>query len=213
MRQLSYIVVFGTLWGTVEMTAGGLFHALKIPFSGILLASVGATILACQRALLPVRGITLWTGCLAAGLKVFSMGGVYLNPLAAVLAEAFLAEVVFCLCGTGFLAAGLAGFLMGLWSILQGLLSLVLLYGTGWIEASLSTLSRQTPSWPVSPVGLLFLAWLLLMALPASGGLLGLWTARRFSGGLPRKAPTLGNLISAGVRPRGMKPEGGHGAS
>lgn len=191
MRQLSYTVVFGTLWGTVEMTAGGLLHALHVPFSGILLASVGAAILACQRALLPVRGITLSTGCLAAGIKVFSMGGVYLNPLVAVLAEACLAEAVFCLFGTGFLAAGLAGFLMGLWSFAQGLLTLVLLYGMHWIEASVSVLSREARSWTVSPLGLLFLAWLLLMGLPASGGLLGLWTTRRFQGGFPHKTPNL----------------------
>jgi hypothetical protein len=184
LRQLSYTVVFGTLWGTAEMTAGGLLHALHIPFSGILLAAVGAAILACQRALCPVRGITLTTGCLAAGIKVFSMGGLYLNPLLAVLMEALLAEGVFCLFGAGFLAAGLAGFLMGLWSFVQGLLTLMLLYGVHWIEASASALSRHAPSWPVSPVTLFCVAVLLLVSLPASGGLLGLWSAKRFQGAL-----------------------------
>lgn len=192
MRQLSYTVVFGTLWGTVEMTAGGLLHALHVPFSGILLAAVGAAILACQRALFPVRGITLTTGCLAAGIKVFSMGGVYLNPLLAVLMEALLAECVFCLFGTSFLAAALAGFMMGLWSFAQGLLTLVLLYGMHWIEASASALSREAPTWPVSPVILLFLAVLLLASLPASGGVLGLWSARRFQGAVPGSALGLG---------------------
>ena len=192
MRQLSYTVVFGTLWGTVEMTAGGLLHALHVPFSGILLAAVGAAILACQRALFPVRGITLTTGCLAAGIKVFSMGGVYLNPLLAVLMEALLAECVFCLFGTSFLAAALAGFMMGLWSFAQGLLTLVLLYGMHWIEASASALSREAPTWPVSPVILLFLAVLLLASLPASGGVLGLWSARRFQGAVPGSAFGLG---------------------
>jgi hypothetical protein len=188
LRQLSYTVVFGTLWGTVEMVAGGLLHALHVPFSGILLAAIGAAILACQRALCPVRGITLTTGCLAAGIKVFSMGGVYLNPLLAVLAEALLAEGVFCVLGAGFLAAGLAGFLMGLWSFLQGLLTLMLLYGVHWIEASATALSRHAPSWPVSPVVLFLLAILLLVSLPASGGILGFWSARRFQGAVPGSA-------------------------
>jgi hypothetical protein len=192
LRQLSYTVVFGTLWGTLEMTAGGLLHALHVPFSGILLAAVGAAILAFQRALFPVRGITLTTGCLAAGIKVFSMGGVYLNPLLAVLMEALLAEFVFCLLGTSFLAAGLAGFLMGLWSFAQGLLTLVLLYGKHWIEASASALSREAPAWPVSPVTLVFLAVLLLASLPVSGGILGLWSARRFQGAVPSGAFGLG---------------------
>jgi len=193
LRQLSYAVVFGTLWGTVEMTAGGLLHALHVPFSGILLAAVGAAILACQRTLCPVRGITLTTGCLAAGIKVFSMGGVYLNPLLAVLMEALLAECVFCLLGASFIAAGLAGFLMGLWSFAQGLLTLVLLYGMHWIEASASALSRQVPSWPVSPLVLLFMAVLLLVSLPASGGMLGVWSARRFQGAVSGSAFGLGS--------------------
>jgi hypothetical protein len=173
------------------MVAGGLLHALHIPFSGILLAAMGAAVLACQRALCPVRGITLTTGCIAAGIKVFSMGGVYLNPLLAVLAEALLAEGVFCVLGAGFLAAGLAGFLMGLWSFLQGLLTLILLYGVHWIEASASALSRQAPSWPVSPVVLLFLAVLLLVSLPTSAGVLGIWSARRFQGAHPVSGPGL----------------------
>ncbi len=185
MRQLSYTVVFGTLWGTAEMTAGGLLHTLYVPFAGILLAAVGAAILACQRALCPVRGITLTTGCLAAGIKIFSMGGINLYALLAVLMEALLAEGVFCLFGTGFLAAAFAGFLMGLWSFVQGLLKLMLLYGMHWIEASLSTLSRQIPSWTLSPKALLALAALLVISVPASGGLLGHWTARRFIGSLP----------------------------
>jgi hypothetical protein len=161
------------------MTAGGLLHALHVPFSGILLAAVGAAILACQRALCPVRGITLTTGCLAAGIKIFSMGGVYLNPLLAVVMEALLAEAVFCLLGASFFAAGLAGFLMGLWSVLQGLLKLMLLYGMHWIEASASALAQHAPSWPVSPMALVALASLLVMSLPTSGGILGLWSARR----------------------------------
>lgn len=185
LRRLSYAVVFGTLWGTAEMTAGGLLHALHVPFSGILLTAVGAAILACQRALCPVRGITLTTGCLAAGIKIFSMGGINLYALLAVLMEALLAEGVFCLFGTGFLAAGFAGFLMGLWSLLQGLLKLMLLYGMHWIEASVSALSPQVPSWTLSPMALLLLATLLVVSLPASGGVLGHWSARRFSGSLP----------------------------
>jgi hypothetical protein len=182
LRQLSYAVVFGTLWGTAEMTAGGLLHALYVPFAGILLAAVGAAILACQRALCPVRGITLTTGCLAAGIKIFSMGGLNLYALLAVLMEALLAEGVFCLFGTGFLTAAFAGFLMGLWSFVQGLLKLMLLYGMHWIEASLSALSRQAPSSTLSPMALFVLAALLVVSVPASGGVLGHWSARRFSG-------------------------------
>jgi hypothetical protein len=167
------------------MTVGGLLHALHVPFSGILLAAVGTAILACQRALCPVRGITLTTGCLAAAIKVFSMGGVHLNPL---LAEAFLAELVFSVLGAGFLTAGLAGFLMGLWSFAQGLLTLMLLYGMHWIEASVAALSRQAPSsLPLSPMVVLCAAALLLVSLPTAGGVLGFWSARRLRGSVPAR--------------------------
>jgi len=179
LRQLSYTVVFGTLWGTVEMTAGGVLHALHVPFSGMLLAAVGAAILAGQRTLCPARGITLATGCVAAGIKVFSLGGVHLSPLAAVLAESLLAEAVFCLFGPRLLSAGLAGFLMGLWSLAQGVLGLALLYGVHWLEAAATVLSRQLSSRPAAPTVLLCLAALVLTGLPAAGGVLGFWSARR----------------------------------
>jgi hypothetical protein len=172
------------------MTAGGLLHTLRFPFSGILLAAIGAGILACQRSLCPVRGITLTTGCIAAGIKIFSLGGVYLFALSAVLIEALLAEAIFCLLGASFFAAGLAGLLMGLWSFLQGFLKLLLLYGVDWIEASASALAGRSPSWPVSLLGLLFLTAFLLVSLPALGGLLGLWAARRMRGSLPGIAYT-----------------------
>ncbi len=181
-------MVFGALWGTVEMTAGGLLHALHVPFSGIPMAAVGAATLACQRALCPARGITLTTGGVAAGLKVFSMGGVYLNPLLALLMEALLAECVFCLFGAGFFAAGLSGFLMGLWSLVQGLLTLLLLYGVEWMDAFAPVLSRRTTSLPLSPLILVSLGGILLVCIPASGGVLGSWAARRVHGAVPGRS-------------------------
>jgi hypothetical protein len=179
LRRLSYAVVFGALWGTVEMTVGGLLHTLQLPFSGVLLAGIGALILSCQRSLCPVRGITLTTGFLAAGIKMFSLGGIFLNALLAVLMEAALAEGVFSLLGAGFLGAGLAGFSMGLWSLLQGLFKLVLMYGAEWVRVSKETLVHSGSSWAVPPVVLFWLAALLFLSVPAGGGLLGRWTGRR----------------------------------
>jgi len=179
LRQLSYAVVFGALWGAVEMTAGGFFHIMRIPFSGILLAAIGAMILACQRSLCPVRGITLTTGFLVAGIKSFSVGGIYLSPLLAVLMEALLAEGIFCLLGATLLGAGLAGFAMGLWSLLQGLFKLMLLYGAEWVRVTADALGRSGSSWTVPPTILALFAALLFLSLPTSGGILGLWTGRR----------------------------------
>jgi len=152
---------------------------MRLPFSGILLAGIGAMVLSCQRSLCPVRGITLTTGFLAAGIKVFSLGGVYLNALLAVLTEALLAEGIFCLLGASFLSAGLAGFSMGLWSLLQGLFKLVLMYGAEWVQVSKEMLERSGRSWALPPVVLCLLVALLLLSFPAAAGLLGRWTGRR----------------------------------
>lgn len=182
VRYLSYAIVFGALWGAVEMTAGGLLHALRVPFSGVLLAAVGAGVLACQRTLLPLRGITLTTGCLAAGLKVLSMGGIFPNALLAVLAEAVMAEGVFSLLGANRISSGLAGLLMGGWSLAQALVTLGLLYGTGWIEAVATRLPALGLPPSVPAVTLPVLAAVLLLGLSAGTGLLGHWTAARVRG-------------------------------
>ncbi|HKJ26870.1 MAG TPA: hypothetical protein VJ965_04450 [Anaerolineales bacterium] len=93
-RELVTIAVFGTLWGIVEMTLGGVLKSLDIPMSGMFLAAVGLTVAMVGRVFVPKRGATIFIGVIAMLLKLFSLGGVILGPMVGIFTEALVAELV-----------------------------------------------------------------------------------------------------------------------
>jgi hypothetical protein len=93
-RELVTIAVFGTLWGIVEMTLGGVLKSLDIPMSGMFLAAIGLTVALVGRIFVPKRGTTLFVGVIAMLLKLFSLGGVIIGPMVGIFTEALVAELV-----------------------------------------------------------------------------------------------------------------------
>ncbi len=94
-QELVYIAVFGTIWGVVEMTLGSYLHVLNVPQSGTLLAGMGMAVLVVGRTFVPKRGATLLMGVVAMFIKMFSLGGIVINPMLGIFMEALLAEVGF----------------------------------------------------------------------------------------------------------------------
>ncbi|MHB1131328.1 MAG: hypothetical protein ACYC4L_02955 [Chloroflexota bacterium] len=92
-RELVYVGLFGALWGMVELSLGSYLHVLGIPFNGTILAAAGITIALASRTLVPRRGSVLFIGAVTAALKMFSLGGIVLNPMLAILIESGLAEL------------------------------------------------------------------------------------------------------------------------
>lgn len=94
-QELVYIAVFGTIWGVVEMTLGSYLHVLNVPQSGTVLAAVGMAVLVVGRSFVPKRGATLLMGVVAMFIKMFSLGGIVINPMFAIFMESLLAEAGF----------------------------------------------------------------------------------------------------------------------
>lgn len=94
-QELVYIAVFGTIWGVVEMTLGSYLHVLNVPQAGTWLAALGMGILVVGRTFVPKRGATLLMGIVAMFVKMFSLGGIVINPMLAIFMESLLAEVGF----------------------------------------------------------------------------------------------------------------------
>jgi len=177
----AYAVAFGSLWGAVEVTAGSFLHALRIPFAGVLLASLGAAILVAERQVFDRRGLTLVTGVIAASCKTLSPAGIIWNPMIAIVVEALLAETAMVVTSRSRLAAAAAGLLAAGWSVTQGLLSQYILYG--WTVFTLYiTVVGKTATW----LGLerrtgwvaLLAVLALFLALGAAGGVWGLRIGR-----------------------------------
>lgn len=132
IRDLVYIGVFGALWGAVEITGGSVLHVLNVPFSGVALAGVGIAIALIGRLFVPRRGSVLAIGIITALLKMFSVGGVVLNPMIGIFAEGLLAELALTIVGkprrASFMAAG---GLATLWPFFHPFLTQGILAGSG----------------------------------------------------------------------------------
>ncbi|MFH1132500.1 MAG: hypothetical protein V1754_14280 [Pseudomonadota bacterium] len=130
----SNVTAFGALWGAMEITLGSFIHAMRFPFSGSLLAALGAAILVIQRQILPMRGSSLATGFVAAMCKSISPGGIILGPMVAIATEGLLVEIALFFGQRSLLPAIMAGVLCALWSVCQKLLMHYVLYGWKVLE-------------------------------------------------------------------------------
>jgi hypothetical protein len=180
-RFWAYAAAFGAAWGTLEITVGSFLHALRLPFAGVLLASVGAALLVAQRQVLPERGLSLATGLVAAMCKSLSPGGIILGPMIGISTEALLVELALLLAPRAAVAAALGGALAALWALSQQLLSQVLFYGGDMLALYVAALARVA-SWlrleQRAGVRLLVAILLALLAVGATAGVLG-WRAGR----------------------------------
>lgn len=136
------VTAFGTLWGLVEMTLGSFLHTLRLPFTGTMLAALGAGLLVAQRQILPARGATLAIGIIAALCKSLSPGGIILNPMIGITIEAALVELALLPAPRAATTAALAGVLSVSWALTQKFVMQTLFYGGAIVELYLSALQK-----------------------------------------------------------------------
>lgn len=151
-RDLVYIGVFGALWGATEMSLGSALHTLNVPFSGVVLAGIGLTVAFVGRLFVPRAGSVLLIGLVTAFLKVFSMGGVVLNPMLGIVVEALLAELVLATLGPPHrLSFVAAGGLAILWTFVQPFFTFGILGGQGLATVMGWTLSKGAAALNLAP--------------------------------------------------------------
>lgn len=142
-RELVTLAVFGVLWGIVEMSLGTVLKSLNVPFSGAVLGGAGLMIALIGRLFVPRRGSTLFIGVVAMILKLFSLGGVVIGPMVAIIAEALIAEAVLSLGGAPRRAIFvLAGALGVSWSLVQPFVTNPLLFGRSIVTVWLNMIDQ-----------------------------------------------------------------------
>lgn len=145
-RLWVYAATFGALWGSVESVLGVFLHALRVPFTGFLLTLLSVLILAAQRYLCPVRGVTLATGAIAASIRAVAPATVIWGPLLGITMEAALFELACLLIPHRLAAVWLGGGLAATWTLSQGVLTKLVVYGAGLadvvVEMTSALLSR-----------------------------------------------------------------------
>jgi len=131
-RALVYIGVFGALWGAVETTIGSVVHTLNVPFSGLMLTGLGMAVALIGRLFVPQRGSVIFIGIVAACLKMFSIGGIVILPVFAILMESLIAELILSLrARPGRAIFVMAGALACFWPFVHPFITQGILAGSG----------------------------------------------------------------------------------
>ena len=138
----STAAAFGALWGAVEITLGSFLHTLRLPFSGAILASIGAALLIAERQVAPARGLSAATALIAALCKSLSPGGVILGPMLGITVEGLLVELALFAAPRFVGSAVLAGTLAAVWAVFQQVLGQFLFYGSTVLELYKAVLAK-----------------------------------------------------------------------
>lgn len=134
LKRTAYIAVFGALWGILEMTMGGVLHALRIPFKGMIMAGMGAFIVCSAQRWAGGKWTGAALGVIAAFLKLFSLGGLVLSPAIAILLEGAIGSVILMTMGKSLTGCIIAGAAMTVYSVGHKLFSLAVIYRTEAME-------------------------------------------------------------------------------
>jgi hypothetical protein len=110
------IAVFGSLWGALEATLGGLLHLIHFPYTGAIMANVGFTIMAAAVAIYGRPSLPLGTGLVAASFKLLDVlllslspfAQAVVNPAVAIILEALAFQMVISLLWKPYLKSRLA---------------------------------------------------------------------------------------------------------
>jgi hypothetical protein len=175
-RELVLLAVFGALWGVVEITLGSVLKSLNAPFSGVLLAAVGLTIVLTARIFVPKRGSTLFVGVIAMLLKLFSLGGVIIGPMLGIFMEALLAEIALSGLGVSRTSLMLAGALAASWSMAQPFVTGPLFFGRALLDVWAGVIAKAAAALHL-PISAAWMVLALFWALHLLAGTVAGWTA------------------------------------
>lgn len=124
-----YATVFGALWGALEVTLGTMFHALRIPFSGVWMTGAGAAILISGAVVNQQKGFAIRAGVVCMLLKMISPGVIIIMPMIGIMLTAAIIEFTTRGKVVGYFRGYLAGMLSTLSVILQAIVYYYFIFG------------------------------------------------------------------------------------
>ncbi len=129
LRDWERIGVYGAGSGGIEWSVGSWLHASKFPFTGTVMGSLQASVLALVSEKLGRKSLTVWVSLIAAGIKAVSPAGSRITPTIAIVVQGFLFTVGAMVLRWSRLGIAFGAFLVGVWAALQGFFIQYLLLG------------------------------------------------------------------------------------
>lgn len=172
--------IAGAAAGALEMTAGSLLHAMRVPARGLLMSSLQGAMMTFAGFGLAQPGRVIWVPFISAGLKALSPAGSRVRPMIAICAQGLLYGGAVQALGWNLAGVAVGGALIGAWSAIQGTLLQYLLLGGELVQAYDSTVLWLAHRWAVPVPGLpaVLAAWTAFCALVASGVSAVAWKLR-----------------------------------
>ena len=129
LRDWERIGVYGAGSGSLEWSVGSWLHATKFPFTGTIMGSMQASVLALVSEKLGRKCLTVWVSLIAAGMKAVSPAGSRINPTIAITVQGFLFTLGAMALRWSRLGIAVGAFLVGVWAALQGFFIQYLMLG------------------------------------------------------------------------------------
>jgi nucleoside-triphosphatase THEP1 len=199
----------GSIWAAIEIVAGSFLHNLKVPFSGTMLAMAAVYMLVAFSMQWKEPGIIIRAGLIAAVMKSISPSAVILGPMIGITMEAVILETTWLLLGRNLTGFIIGGMLAVSWTLLQKILSLLILYGFDLVriaEAFYQFLVKSTGLEGLSPLYLVLLVvaiYLIAGTLAAVAGFLSFRQLQR----KPAIPESIQQIDPTKKRPFGSHPE------
>ena len=158
--------IIGSVWAAFEIIAGSFIHNLQIPFAGTMLSIAATFLLVSFLQIWKEKGIIIRAGIICALLKVVSPSAIILGPMVGIFMEAFIIEIFVFLLGRNIIGYMIAGAIAVLWSLIQKILFLLILYGADLIElvrsfyeylVKISGIQSFPPVYLISGIAMLYL--------------------------------------------------------
>lgn len=130
--------IIGSSWAAFEIIVGSFLHNLQVPFAGTMLSASSVFLLISFAQLWSERGVILRAGIICALMKSISPSAVIIGPMVGIFMEALLIELFLLIMGRNVIGFVVAGAFAVLWSLVQKILFLLLMYGLDLVELAKS---------------------------------------------------------------------------
>lgn len=126
--------IIGSTWAAFEIIVGSFLHNLQVPFAGTFLSAASVVLLISYMQIWKERGVVLRAGIVCALMKSISPSAIIIGPMVGIFMEALIIELFVFMLGRNVLAYMVSGALAVLWSLVQKVLFLLLMYGLDLVE-------------------------------------------------------------------------------
>jgi hypothetical protein len=125
--------VAGSLWAAFEIVIGSFLHNLHFPFTGMVMASIGVILLTSFSVLWKMKGIFWRAGLVCALMKSISPSAVILGPMAGIMLESLLMQLIVSLLGRNIIGYILGGSLALLSLLIHKAIGMLISYGFNFV--------------------------------------------------------------------------------